>query len=306
MFCVDVRMIFLHCAPNYKFEKRYSMKLRHAIRNTITSVLPRNRVADKFVSFLWFVIAHKRLPSDALLFNDYFYRIKSTNEILDPLRVFVSDKELVKIYVKAKVGDQYNVPTIGVIHDINQVDAYEFPADCCIKPTHMSNAVILRRNNAEVDRDYIKSWFPKNFYDVHREANYRYLKPKVIIEPIIYDGEHIEDYKFFCFNGEPKLLQIDIGRHVEHKRLLIDMDWNIQDYSIARPKADIAFPKPDNFEEMKEVARALAKDFSFVRVDLYSNGKTCMLGEITNCHGSALEAFIPKSAEKAASKIIFG
>jgi len=46
--------------------------------------------------------------------------------------------------------------------------------------------------------------------------------------------------------------------------------------------------------------------FSFVRVDLYSNGEKCLVGEITNCSENAGGQFIPKSGEQVASNMSFG
>ena len=83
-------------------------------RNLIHFLLPKNRFGDKIYSFINFFVNHKRFPTEKKLFNDYFYKIKTTNEILDPLRIFLSDKEYVKMYVKSQIGDEYNVPTLKI------------------------------------------------------------------------------------------------------------------------------------------------------------------------------------------------
>ena len=72
------------------------------------------------------------------------------------------------------------------------------------------------------------------------------------------------------------------------------------------PRADRDIPKPANLREMLDVAGRLSAGFDFVRVDLYSDSSSCLVGEITNCHGNARQRFIPPSAELTASKIIFG
>src|SRR5688572_32797965 len=105
--------------------------------------LPHNRAGDKLASYARFVATHRRFPSDGKLFNDVLFKIKTSDEILDPLRVFVSDKEFVKLYVKAVVGEQYNIPTLAVLRSVQDVDNYDFPASCCIKATHASGRVIL-------------------------------------------------------------------------------------------------------------------------------------------------------------------
>src|SRR5262245_35832514 len=54
-------------------------------------VLPHNRFGDNLYHRLLFLSKHKRLPGDEMLWNDVLYRLKTTDEILNPLRVFVSD-----------------------------------------------------------------------------------------------------------------------------------------------------------------------------------------------------------------------
>lgn len=248
---------------------------------------------------------HRRLPTDKPLFNDVLYRIKVSDEIIGPIRVFVSDKELVKLYVKAVSGDQFNVPTIKVLHTIEEVNDYQFPPDCCIKPTHLSGKVILRRQNEPINFNEIYRWFTSTFYDVNREANYKTLKPKVIVEPLIFDSDNLSDYKIFCYLGKPKLIQVDVDRHIKHTRKIFDLDWNEMPFSLGYPQSSRQIEKPKNLDIMLKVASSLSSHFSFVRIDLYSNGEVCLVGEITNCHGNAGESFMPKSGESIASGIIF-
>jgi len=217
----------------------------------------------------------------------------------------VSDKEFIKIYVKAIVGNQYNVPTKAVLRDRSEVDSYEFPPSCCIKPTQASGKVILRRNCEPIEKETIKSWFDINYYYISREANYKNLKPKVIVEPLIFNNPNVEDYKFFCFNGKVKLIQVDIDRRTNHKRAIYDTDWKQLQFSIAHPKAEQGIPRPNNLFDMINIAESLSQYFDLIRIDMYSDGNQCLIGEITNCHGNASEKFIPQEAEIEASRIIF-
>lgn len=275
----------------------------YSILKTLT---PQNAVGDKILHFIHFVSRHRRLPKKQQMFNDVIYNIKTTEEIRDPLRNFVSDKEYLKIYVKALIGDKYNVPTLAVLRDEAQVAAFEFPYVCCIKPTHLSRNVLFRTDGEDIDRNKIRSWFSINHYLLTREANYKYLKPKVIIEPLIFGVTNLEDYKFFCFNGEPKLIQVDLDRSTHHTRLFFDNHWNEYNFSLDKPKNPKTIVKPKNFEKMLAVARALSQQFSMIRVDLYSDNSNVHVGELTNTHGNAGERFIPRSSESVASRILFG
>ena len=53
---------------------------------------------------------------------------------------------------------------------------------------------------------------------------------------------------------------------------------------------------------MLEAAAKLAKGFSFIRVDLYTNGTDFKVGEITNCHGSGMQTLLGRvEAERSVS-----
>ena len=54
------------------------------------------------------------------------------------------------------------------------------------------------------------------------------------------------------------------------------------------------------------MARALSAPFSFVRIDLYTDGQRVLVGEITNCSANAGAPFLPRTAEQQASKLMFG
>jgi hypothetical protein len=86
----------------------------------IRRALPFNPTFDRLFHRLNFYRKHRRMPNGKMLFNDVLYRLKTSNEILDPLRVFVSDKEHVKQFVREKLGDEYNVPIQQITTEARQ------------------------------------------------------------------------------------------------------------------------------------------------------------------------------------------
>ena len=56
---------------------------------------------------------------------------------------------------------------------------------------------------------------------------------------------------------------------------------------------------------MKDAAELLARDFEFVRVDMYTNNKHFFMGEITQVTGGGSQHFLPPEAEERVSKILF-
>jgi hypothetical protein len=239
---------------------------------------------------------------EPLLLNDRLFWLK-TRELEEPLRILTTDKELMKDYATTVECGAYNVPTLAIFRDPEAVEAFEFPPTCCIKPTHARGQVILRREGEPVDIARVKGWFALNQYNETREVNYRDLKPQVMVEALLSGGL---DFKFFCVEGAAKLIQVDIDPLGERRRALFDLNWNQQPYSLEYPPPDMAPTKPANLRTMIEVAEMLAASFNFVRIDLYSNGADCHLLEISHCPGAGLERFIPRSAEREASKLLFG
>ncbi len=91
----------------------------------------------------------------------------------------------------------------------------------------------------------------------------------------------LRDYKFFCFHGEPKVVQVDIDRHGFHRRNLYDPDWNRLPFSILFPPFEGRVARPDPLQEMIRLARELSEGFVFARVDFYALGEAVYFGEIT-------------------------
>lgn len=274
-------------------------------RELLKTVLPKNAWGDRVFAKLLFFASHRRFPTDSMTFNDVLYRIKATFDIIDPLRVFVTDKEFVKIYVAAVVGNDHNVPTLGMIRNRVDVQNYDFPPVCCIKPTHLSGHYIIRKHGEPIDLSRIDRWWDESHYINLREANYRSLKPKVIVESLL-DADSFIEYKYFCYMAVPKLIFVSVDHTIGKKRVLFDTQWNELSFSLGFPKPSQKIPKPRNLEKMLHVAHKLSSPFNFIRIDFYSNGSMCFVGEITNCHASAVQPFIPAGAEQEASELVFG
>ena len=277
-----------------------------ADENFLRSALPKDDHGDRLFHFMRFTRFHKRKPSNAMLFDDYLYRMMTSDEIKNPLRVFVADKQFVKHYVSSIVGNDYTVPTLGIIEDISSFDSYIFAENCCIKPTHLSGAVFLKQPNMKVDPALLKLWMKINYYENWRERQYKFLKPKIILEPLIFNRTNLVDYKFHCYRGNVNLIGVDIDRSENHTRKLFDKDWNEVKIEMNHPRYLKDVEQPNNFREMKFIASKLSKDFEYIRVDMYSDGKQCLVGELTNTPGSGCNRFSSFEDEKAVSEIIFG
>ena len=272
----------------------------------LRQALPKDRAGDKTYSLICFIRIHNRIPTKNFIFNDILYHINTTDEILNPLRTFVTDKEYVKLYIKSVIGDSFNIPTLAVLKNEQEILSYDFPPECVIKPTHTSGDVIIRKNGETIDFSVVASWLNKNYYEISREANYRYLTPKIIIEPIVFNNPNIENFKVFCFDGKPKLIYIDLDKNTNHQRKFYDVNWNPLNISLKYPNPiNLLLTRPSNLNQILAVAEKLSKPFSLVRVDFYSNGQEFYVGEITNLSGAALATFDSFESEMIASEILF-
>lgn len=78
------------------------------------------------------------------------------------------------------------------------------------------------------------------------------------------------------------------------RQCILDMEYNVMPYMREKIEPVINLPqKPDNFEEMKDIARILSKDFPYVRVDLYNIQGKILFGEMTFFPESGYYRFIP-------------
>ena len=92
----------------------------------------------------------------------------------------------------------------------------------------------------------------------------------------------LPDYKFFCFNGEPKYCQVISGRGSKMCIDFFDRDWTLQPFTYNHPNSGGVICKPDNLGELIEKAELLARGFPHVRVDFYRlNTGKLYFGEMT-------------------------
>jgi len=93
------------------------------------------------------------------------------------------------------------------------------------------------------------------------------------------DGGEPLDYRFWCFNGNPCVIQAD--NHAHDINPFFDSEWNLLDLYYRDGSARPALARPKNFEQMLVVASTLSEGFDFVRVDLYNVDGQIYFGEFT-------------------------
>ncbi len=205
-----------------------------------------------------------------------------------PLKTRLADKYLVRDWVKEKIGEQHLIPLLGVWDKFSDIDFNKLPNSFVLKTNHGSGWNYIVRDKKNMDLSLMKEkfdgWMKKNFaFAWGLEFHYMNIPPKIIAEKYIsdLDGE-IFDYRFFCFNGVPKFVWVDVGSGTtHHKRNIYDMQWKFQNYKVNYPNIAQELDCPNTFSEMKKYAKILSEGFAFVRVDFYSIDGHVYFGEIT-------------------------
>ena len=109
------------------------------------------------------------------------------------------------------------------------------------------------------------------------------------------DKTGLRDYKFYTFNGEPKLFCINTNRGGEGglKVSYFSMDFNELDFTWGFPHPEKRPAIPHTVGKMIELARLLAKDTYQLRVDFYESGGSVYCGELTLFDGAGFEKLKP-------------
>lgn len=209
------------------------------------------------------------------------------------------DKYLLKKIVSDKIGTEHVIPLLGVYDNFDEIDFSKLPNSFVIKCNHDSGGFVICKNKKEFDiksaRKKIDKCFKKNFYYQSREWPYKNIEKKIIVEKYMSDNtsDCLTDYKFFCFNGEPKIMYISHDDSANPTTDFFDMDFNKIDLYFRDKNSKIPPKKPLFFEEMKEYSRILAKDIPSVRVDFYIINGQVYVGEITFFHLGGMFEFHP-------------
>jgi hypothetical protein len=198
------------------------------------------------------------------------------------------DKYEVRSYVKHKVGEKYLNDIIGVYDSVSDIKFDDLPKQFVLKGTHGSGYNIIVKNKEELNINKTKTKLNKfladNYYYKFRELIYKDVKPRILIEKYIseIDSDSLIDYKFHCFHGKPKYVFVQKSTENGLKKAFYDLNWNkVMPEKYVSAFSDAEFEKPENFNEMIEVAEKLSEGFLFLRVDLYSIGNKTIFGELT-------------------------
>lgn len=219
----------------------------------------------------------------------------------NPMYSMLVDKYEVKKYVSAIIGEKYVIPTIGVWDSVDNIDFNSLPQQFVLKTTHGGGScgVVICKDKTVLDVEACKKKLTKamkqNIFLHHREWPYKNVVPRIIAEEYMADcnGE-LNDYKYYCFNGEPKMFFIATDRRTEVHFDYFDMNFNHLPFEQGGPNSPKELQRPQNMEEMMNIAAKLSQNIPHVRVDMYNVDGRIYFGELTFFDSSGFAVFNPQ------------
>src|SRR5690625_934032 len=222
-----------------------------------------------------------------------------------------ADKFTVRQYVKDKGLDHILNELYWEGFNPEDIPFDKLPNQFVIKVTTGSGKNIICKDKTKLNHqktiETLRRWLSEKYLPAYGEWFYDVIRPRIIIEKLLIDenGEIPNDYKVFCFNGEPKYIAVDVGRFYEMKRNIFDIDWNFKKgYTISFPNDDIILERPQCLEQMIQKARKLSEGFPHVRVDFYIIKNEIYFGELTFTNGAGFGNVQPYSFAEEMGNLI--
>lgn len=215
----------------------------------------------------------------------------------------MADKILAKEYVAKIIGDEYIVPTYGIWNKFEEIDFNKLPNQFVLKPNHSggNSGVVICKNKSNLNISNVQKKINKllktNLYYKTREWPYKNIEPKILAEQLLDDGNEggVWDYKFYCFNGKPKLMLIATERNSGNTKFnYFDMDFNPLDFQQGGERSEVTFKKPECFDLMIEFSEKLSKNIPHLRVDFYYVNNKIYFSELTFFDSSGFATFEPE------------
>lgn len=198
---------------------------------------------------------------------------------------------------------------MGVWDRAEDIDWDKLPEKFVLKCNHGCAYNIICEDKSNFNKQaaikQLNEWLDEDFGAFNIELHYSQIKHhRIIAEEFL--GSCITDYKFFCFNGEPKFIYVSNDlihdRQAQIGFFYLDgskMPLTRDDYTDI-PSVNL----PVFFSQMLEMAKDLSKDFPFVRVDFFLANDRYYFAELTFTPGAGMMPFNPEKYDLEWGKML--
>ena len=208
----------------------------------------------------------------------------------DPRLKLLNDKLAVRDFIRARVGEKYVVPLLGVWSDLALVEWDRLPLPFVLKPNHSSGPIAYVRTEAELDRVRLsalaRGWLAADYFDTSLEWGYRNLPRRLLAEPLLRaaDGAASDEAQVFTFHGRVAIVRVRYGVKGSGREACFDAQGTLLPLLWRRPQIDLR-PAPEVFQLLISQAESLSAGFSHLRVDFHLTADGPMVCELTTYTG---------------------
>ena len=258
----------------------------------------------------YYVVLHKKLNlRNPQTFNEKIQWMKLYYYPHNPLVIQATDKYTVRDYVRQKGYGDNLVPLLGVWDRAEDIDWNNLPEQFVLKCNHGCAYNILVSEKQCLDTRQVcktlNAWLKEDFGAFNVEIHYSAIKRhRILCEKFL--GEKITDYKFFCFHGAPYCIYV--SRDLIHDRQAQIGFFDLDGKKLPLYRDDYtdipAITLPRFYQEMREAAEVLCRDFPFVRVDFFVTENAWYFAELTFTPGAGMMPFNPESYDLEWGKLL--
>lgn len=291
--------------------RRYLRNPYYALGDDMMRVCPKLMSDKYYIKVIWKQIMGYPLDlHHPKTFNEKLQWMKLYDR--NPLYTDLVDKLKVKEWVAERIGAEHVIPTLAVYDSVDEIDISQLPNQFVLKCNHDSGGVVICSDKQNFDFELAKrkvnKSFCHNFYWDFREWPYKNVDRKIFAESFLTDKkaqkplncntkcafEGLKDYKFFCFDGVPRIMYIANDRAEYATTDFFDMEGHLLPVFMKDSPSSIPPLLPSHFEEMKTFAEVLSAGLRQVRVDFYEADDMVYFGEMTFFHSAGFSEVHPK------------
>jgi hypothetical protein len=242
-------------------------------------------VDDRTYNYIRYLLTYKRWPNvkSPQDYSEVLMAMKMAGP--SELQIQCSDKVGVKNYCRSIGLDDHIIESYDVCDNIEDLKLNEYPMPYVVKVTNASKWNFIVRCAEDIDEVQKKLIIccNRDYRIYYREPCYHPKVRKYVVEPwVTVDGHSLDDYKVFCFNGEPTYIQYNYPDSPNKERIILDFENNPHPYvfstgSYAKSVPDIR----DKLSMLYELAKKVCEPFVYVRVDCYFIESRFVVGEMT-------------------------
>ena len=208
------------------------------------------------------------------------------------LRCLITDRIKVRKYVQ-NISSEILFPEIywhG--YNISQKQWDTFPDFFVLKANHGSgNIRFIDKSKYTINsiNEIIKKWSSQSYDEKGYEWYYDDLEKYSIVEQFISQNQnHLPcDFKFFCFNGKVKFVNVYFDRGEDLSVTCFDRNFLTYNHLLWNKTKNKTIPKPSNWDSIIKIVEKISTEFDFIRIDCYVENEILYFSELTNISGNA-------------------